>query len=180
MLFITDRVYVCHGRALISEIRFWACLILDPPCSVLDRSSLGSQVSWLPACFGTCEEALVIGEEEDGKEKLSVSPVSLPGVLSSMVRLLFGSCAHCTGPQVPVVVRWPSTGPRKPPLLLLISGLSLSSSLYQLNNHFLELFSLLETPEGLPVALVISRLIHWSSCWTKGAMWPPVVLGWDS
>lgn len=47
----------------------------------------------------------MIGEEEDGKEKLSVSPVSLPGVLSSMVRLLFDSCAHCTGPQVPVVVR---------------------------------------------------------------------------
>lgn len=154
MLFVIDLRLCVSWKSLNICDWFRACLILDPTCSVLERSSLGSQVSWLPACFGTCEEAPVRGEEEDGREKLSVSPVSLPGVLSSFS----SSSSHVPTVQARRFQLW-SGDPALDPgnhHCCCPSLDSLSSSLYQLNNNFPELFSLLETPEGVSVVLLIS------------------------
>lgn len=47
MLFVTDLSLCVSWKSLNICDWFQACLILDPTCSAMERSSLGSQVSWL-------------------------------------------------------------------------------------------------------------------------------------
>lgn len=105
-------------------------------CTESRLSSLGSRVSWLPDWFGTCE-VLVGDEEEEKRERLSVSPLYPAGVgCPAVVHLLSDPSTHNTDPQVPAFIRWP--WPWTQATASAVANLWITSLLpCQLDNHFL-------------------------------------------
>lgn len=91
---------------------------------------LGSQISWFPLEISLCE-ALVRDEEEEKEGEAGIFLHSLPtylGGLSSNGSPPVDSSHHATGTSISQVT-WPlALG--TPPLLLLVSGLATSASLF--------------------------------------------------